>query len=91
MTKIYISKHKIEITGHSGYSDLGTDIVCASISSVCFYFIKLDNLEYEETEDSYIINTQNASKKNISAFKNFMERLQDQYSENVRLYYENTK
>ena len=25
----------IKISGHSGYADLGSDIVCASISSIC--------------------------------------------------------
>ena len=41
MTKIYLKKdsvfgyNEISVSGHSGYSDEGSDIVCAYISSAC--------------------------------------------------------
>ena len=40
MIKIQIKKENdkvnyIKISGHSGYADIGSDIVCASISSIC--------------------------------------------------------
>ena len=49
MTKYTITKsdnsYKIEIKGHSGYSDYGSDIVCASISTaVCLTANTIDKL-----------------------------------------------
>ena len=40
MIKIHIKKENdkvnyIKISGHSGYAEIGSDIVCASISSIC--------------------------------------------------------
>ena len=35
MIKISINKDEITIKGHSGYSSEGSDIVCASVSSIC--------------------------------------------------------
>ena len=40
MIKIHIKRENekvnyIKISGHSGYADIGSDIVCASISSIC--------------------------------------------------------
>ena len=40
MIKILIKKENdkvnyIKISGHSGYAEIGSDIVCASISSIC--------------------------------------------------------
>ena len=40
MIEIHIKKEKdrinyIKISGHSGYAEAGSDIVCASISSIC--------------------------------------------------------
>ena len=35
MIKISISKNEITIKGHSGYAEEGSDIVCASVSSIC--------------------------------------------------------
>lgn len=35
MIKVSINKDEITIKGHSGYSEQGSDIVCASVSSIC--------------------------------------------------------
>ena len=39
MIKVIINEtekiNSIEISGHSGYSESGSDIVCASVSSIC--------------------------------------------------------
>lgn len=46
----------VKITGHSGYSEAGSDIVCASISSICITtvnaIIRIDSnsIDYSETE-----------------------------------------
>ena len=44
------------VTGHSGYSEAGSDIVCASVSSICITtvnaIVRLDNnaITYEESD-----------------------------------------
>ena len=50
---------KITISGHSGYSESGSDIVCASVSSIAISSINAilkidsDSLEYE-TKDGFL-------------------------------------
>ena len=65
MTKIYLKKDsvfgytEISVSGHSGYSDEGSDIICAYISSACelIMSILIDELALEiETN----INPENA-------------------------------
>ncbi|MBQ2946568.1 MAG: ribosomal-processing cysteine protease Prp [Bacilli bacterium] len=59
MIKINISKDEITIKGHSGYSEEGSDIVCASVSSISITtvnaLLSLDEgcIEYEEN-DGYL-------------------------------------
>ena len=59
MIKISINKDEITIKGHSGYSEQGFDIVCASVSSICITTVNAllsideDCIEYEEN-DGYL-------------------------------------
>ena len=59
MIKINISKDEITIKGHSGYSEVGTDIVCASVSSISITTVNAllsideDCIIYEE-KDGYL-------------------------------------
>ena len=64
MIKVLISKKEniidsIKITGHAGFSEAGSDIVCASVSSICITtvnaLIRIDSecINYEET-DGYL-------------------------------------
>ncbi|MBR3994505.1 MAG: ribosomal-processing cysteine protease Prp [Clostridia bacterium] len=65
MTKIYLKKDsmfgysELSVCGHSGYSDEGSDIICAYISSACELLLNilLDNLHIEAETD---INPENA-------------------------------
>ena len=34
MIKVYVSKDRIELHGHSGYDIVGKDIVCSAVSSI---------------------------------------------------------
>ncbi len=36
MIKINYSKNLIKISGHANFADYGKDIVCASVSSICY-------------------------------------------------------
>lgn len=64
MIKVQIKKkdgviNNILITGHSGYQEAGSDIVCASVSSICITtvnaIIRIDSsaIEYDE-KDGYL-------------------------------------
>jgi len=59
MIKINISKDEITIKGHSGYSEYGSDIVCASVSSISITTVNAllsideDCIDYEE-KDGYL-------------------------------------
>ena len=59
MIKISINKDEITIKGHSGYGIEGTDIVCASVSSICITTVNAllsideDCIEYIEN-DGYL-------------------------------------
>ena len=59
MIKINISKDEITIKGHSGYSEQGSDIVCASVSSIAITTVNSllrineDCIEYIE-KDGYL-------------------------------------
>lgn len=59
MIKININKDEITIKGHSGYSEQGSDIVCASISSIAITTVNSllrideDCIEYKEN-DGYL-------------------------------------
>ena len=59
MIKINISKDEIIIKGHSGYAEEGSDIVCASVSSIAITTVNAllsideDCIEYKEN-DGYL-------------------------------------
>jgi len=59
MIKISINKDEITIKGHSGYALEGSDIVCASISSIAITTVNSllrideDCIEYQE-KDGYL-------------------------------------
>lgn len=53
MIKIISKNDKIKIEGHSGYSEYGSDIVCASVSSIAITTIN-GILKYDEGALEYI-------------------------------------
>lgn len=59
MIKISIKEDEITIKGHSGYAEEGSDIVCASVSSISITTVNSllrideDCIEYEE-KDGYL-------------------------------------
>ncbi len=59
ITKTNDNIDKISILGHSGYKESGSDIVCASVSSICITtvnaIIRIDSnaIEYDE-KDGYL-------------------------------------
>lgn len=87
------SQFFLKINGHSGYAEKGSDIVCASISSMSLMLVSyLDrvygSIEFNEEDGELIYKTRkiidNHSFILIETFKHFIEDLCEQYPRNVR-------
>ena len=94
MIKINISKDEITIKGHSGYSEQGSDIVCASVSSILITTVNAlisideDCISYKE-DDGYLnlkINKHNEIiDKLINNMINLLKELEVQYKKNIEI------
>lgn len=91
MTTIKIDGNKIEVQGHSGYAEKGSDIVCAAISvltEATYNYLKATGNTVGMTAiDGYffmVIEEINESGKNIiSSFTNMVDDLIKQYPKNI--------
>ena len=94
MIKINISKDEITVKGHSGYSEAGSDIVCASVSSILITTVNAlisideDCISYKE-DDGYLnlkINKHNEIiDKLINNMINLLKELEVQYKKNIEI------
>ena len=94
MIKININKDEITVKGHSGYSEHGSDIVCASVSSICITTVNAllsideDCITYEEN-DGYLnikINKHNeVIDKLIDNMIDLLKELEKQYKKNIEI------
>ena len=94
MIKININKDEITIKGHSGYSEHGSDIVCASVSSIAITTVNAllsideDCITYEEN-DGYLnikINKHNeVIDKLVENMINLLKELEKQYKKNIEI------
>ena len=94
MIKINISKDEITVKGHSGYSEAGSDIVCASVSSILITTVNAllsideDCVGYKE-DDGYLnikIKKHNeVIDKLINNMINLLKELQEQYKKNIEI------
>ena len=83
-----------EIMGHSGYADIGSDIVCSAVSSAAYMtantitdVIGLD-AEVDLNDDGFfkfIIKPEDQSQTTLRGFKLHMEALSQDYPENIKL------
>ena len=94
MIKINIKKNQIIIEGHSNYSEFGTDIVCASVSSISITTInallKLDNkcIKYEEKDGFIKIDILKHNKYVDTLIENMIDLLKElekQYKKNIQV------
>ena len=94
MIKINISKDEITIKGHSGYSEVGSDIVCASVSSICITTVNAllsideDCIRYEENDGYLNIKIKKHDEvidKLINNMINLLKELQEQYKKNIEI------
>ena len=85
---------ELEIKGHANYSKYGSDIVCASVSSMCITtvnaIIKIDNnaIEYKEDEGYLLINIKKHSDtvdKLINNLIDLLEELKSNYQKYIEI------
>ena len=94
MIKISIKKDQIKIEGHSNYSEYGTDIVCASVSSIVITSINAllrfdkECIKYEE-KDGYIkidiLKHNNYVDILIENMIDLLKELEKQYKKNIKV------
>ena len=94
MIKINICKDEITIKGHSGYSEAGTDIVCASVSSILITTVNAlisideDCIIYKESDGYLNIKIKKHDEvidKLIDNMINLLKELQNQYKKNIEI------
>ena len=94
MIKIEIKKDNIKISGHAGYGVKGTDIVCASVSSIVITslnaILRIDEnaISYVEDEGFIEVNILKHDKYIdiiIDNMISMLEELEKQYKKNIRI------
>ena len=94
MIKISIKKDEIIVKGHSGYSEEGSDIVCAAVSSICITtvnaLVSLDNdcISYEENDGFLkisLIKHNEIIDKLITNMVNMLKELEIQYKKYIEI------
>ena len=88
---------KLEISGHSGYAEYGSDIVCSGISSAVLTSINLidkytKNYQLEQDEDKgylcFILNDLNDDKNILLIIENLievLEQIESSYPKNLKI------
>lgn len=102
MIKVKVLKENEEIkhiliSGHSGYSDAGSDIVCAAVSSVVTTSVNAvltfkETIEVKDDGDTLEIHVQEHDTITNTLLENMLNLLKEierQYKENIRMEEEN--
>lgn len=75
--------NSVHITGHSGYSEAGSDIVCASVSSICITtvnaIVRIDSnaINYEERDGMLKVDIKNHNEVIDTLTLNMVELLSE--------------
>ena len=94
MIKVNINKELITVSGHANYKEYGSDIVCASVSSIIYTTVNgifnIDNNSIKFSDDSkllkiQIIDNNKIVKKLINNMIELLEDLENQYPENLKI------
>lgn len=94
MIKISINKDEVTIKGHSGYSDEGSDIVCASVSSICITTVNAlisideDCVTYKDSDGYLTIKINKHSEvidKLIDNMIDLLRELEKQYKKYIEI------
>ena len=94
MIKVHINKNKIIIAGHAMFSDYGSDIVCASASSIVITSINAclnidaKSIVYKNELDKLTIDIKsdnNVILKILDNMLNMLSELANDYPKNVKI------
>ena len=94
MIKVKRVNNVITVSGHAGYSEYGTDIVCASVSSIINTVVNscmsIDSNSINYQDDSKVVTiTKINDNENVSKILNTMieilKDLERQYKENIKV------
>ena len=94
MIKVLIKENSIRIKGHANYSELGKDIVCASVSSIIYttvnYIMNIDKNSIEYTDDGNEITIKKINSNEIvdillNTMIEILKDLENQYKENIKI------
>lgn len=95
MIKVSIKNDNIKVEGHAGYGVKGTDIVCASVSSIIITtinaIIKIDSdaINYKQDEGFIEVNILKHNKYIDILIENMLSLLKEleiQYKKNIKIY-----
>lgn len=83
----------LKITGHADYAPHGSDIVCASVSSIITTSVNLalrydNNIKYTDKEGLVEISNQSSDENIIKIFENMiymLKELEEQYPKNIKV------
>ena len=87
---------KFVVSGHSGYSEAGSDIVCASVSSAVWLTVNgieaqnLAELDYKSSDgfvECTIYNRKDSADAMLKSLELFILELSKQYKENIKVTY----
>lgn len=87
---------KFVVSGHSGYGEEGTDIVCASVSSAVWLTVNgieaqnLGELDYKSSDgfvECTIYNRKDSADALLKSLELFVLELSGQYKENIKVTY----
>lgn len=94
MIKVEVKKNSIIIKGHANYDDFGSDIVCASASSIVITSVnmalRIDNnsLDYKEEKNRLTINILTENKTILLIIENMLAMLEElalTYKKNIKI------
>ena len=94
MIKVKVEKKNISILGHANYDDYGSDIVCASASSIVICSVEAianfneTAIDIKQSKDKLeiIINKEdNITKKLITNMLNCLKELEKKYPKNIEI------
>ena len=82
----------VNVSGHADYSEKGTDIVCASVSSMLTMTVNLiDNLGYkfndvkmESGNTSFTISNNEVTKGIVTTLEELLDSLTNKYPKNIK-------
>ncbi|MEE1047773.1 MAG: ribosomal-processing cysteine protease Prp [Clostridia bacterium] len=90
MIKVYIGKGVVEIKGHSGYAEMGKDIVCAGVSALFYafsgYLEEKECLTFEKSEAGRaVIMFTDEGKEGLLMFTEGVNRIAKAYPKFVKV------